>query len=76
MSKVKTEIMSIVKSTELVENANGTNKALAVFTVNYQVRFHSHMNMFAQEVLWAEDELDAYNKAKQIIKNKKEHRGI
>ncbi len=74
--KFKFEITQVIRNTGVITNAMGDNQDKAIFTVNYQVRFHSHMNMFAQEVLWAEDELDAYNKAKQIIKNKKEHRGI
>lgn len=73
MSKFKFEITQVVKDTELIDNARGDGKTQAIFTVKYRVRFHNTMSMDAQEVLWASDELDAYNKAKHIIKDKQSH---
>ena len=71
--KFKFEITQVVKDTELIDNARGDGKTQAIFTVKYRVRFHNTMSMDAQEVLWASDELDAYNTAKQIIKDKQSH---
>jgi len=71
--KFKFEITQVVRDTDLVENARGDGKTQAIFTVKYRVRFHNTMSMDAQEVLWASDELDAYNKAKQIIRDKQSH---
>lgn len=73
MSKAKFEITQVIKDTELIDNARGGNKAEALFTVKYRVRFHNTMSMDAQELLWASDELDAYNKAKHIIRDKQSH---
>jgi hypothetical protein len=70
--KFKFEITQVVKDTELIliDNAMGDNQDLAIFTVKYRVRVNKKLSMDSQKVLWASDELDAYNKAKQIIKDK------
>jgi uncharacterized protein YktA (UPF0223 family) len=73
MSKIKTEIISVIKSTNHVQNAQGDGKSKAVYEVKYRVRFHNAMSMDAEEIVLAEDELDAYSIAKQIIKEKQSH---
>ena len=56
-----------------MENAQGDNRTKAIFTVIYKTRINKKMTMTKEIVLWAEDELDAYNIAKQIIKDKQSH---
>ncbi len=68
--KFKLEITQVIRNTDVITNAMGDNQDKAIFTVKYRVRFHNTMTMDSEEVLWASDELDAYNKAKQIIKEK------
>lgn len=63
----KHEILQVRKDTDLVENAQGDNRTQAIFTVIYKVRINKKMTMTKELVLWAEDELDAYNKAKYKI---------
>lgn len=70
MSKFKFEIIKVVCNTSPIPNAMGDNQDKAIFTVKYRVRFHNTMTMDSEEVLWASDELDAYNRAKQLIKEK------
>jgi hypothetical protein len=66
----KFEITQVVRDTDVIANAMGDNQDLAIFTVKYRVRVNKKLSMDSQKVLWASDELDAYNKAKQIIKDK------
>lgn len=73
MKKTKAEIISVIKGTNHVQNAQGDGKSKAVYEVAYRVRFHNAMSMDAKEIVLAEDELDAYNIAKQIIKDKQSH---
>jgi uncharacterized protein YktA (UPF0223 family) len=73
MKKTKTEIISVIKSTNHVQNAQGDGKSKAVYEIKYRVRFHNAMSMDAEEIVLAEDELDAYRIAKQIIKDKQSH---
>lgn len=63
----KHEILQVRRDTDLVENARGDNRTQAIFTVIYKVRINKKMTMTKELVLWAEDELDAYNKAKHEI---------
>jgi hypothetical protein len=64
----KFEITQVTRNTDEIDNAMGDNQVLAIFTVKYRVRVNKKLSMDREEVLFAKDELDAYNKAKQIIK--------
>jgi hypothetical protein len=71
---MKIEIVSVIRNTEAITNATGDNQARAIFTVKYRVRINKKLTMDSEEVLFASDELDAYQRAKQLIKDKHEPR--
>jgi hypothetical protein len=62
----KFEILSVIRNT--LENEMGNT--LAIFTVKYKVRINKKITIDGEEVLFASDELDAYNRTKQIISRK------
>jgi transcription elongation factor len=62
----KFEILSVIRNT--LENEMGDTRA--IFTVKYKVRINKKITIDGEEVLFASDELDAYNRAKQIISRK------
>ena len=62
----KFEILSVIRNT--LENEMGDTRA--IFTVKYNVRINKKITIDGEEVLFASDELDAYNRAKQIISRK------
>jgi len=72
---MKIEIVSVIRNTEAITNATGDNQARAIFTVKYRVRVNKKLTVDGEEVLFASDELDAYQRAKQFIKDRKD-RGI
>ena len=67
---MKIEIVSVIRNT--LENGEGD--ARAIFTVKYRVRVNKKLTVDDEEVLFASDELDAYQRAKQFIKDKHEPR--
>ena len=62
----KFEILSVIRNT--LENEMGDTRA--IFTVKYKVRINKKITIDGEEVLFASDELDAYNRTKQIISRK------
>ena len=72
MKKTKAEIISVIKSTNHVQNAQGDGKSKAVYEVRYRVQTSKMLSSY-EEIVLAEDELDAYRIAKQIIKDKQSH---
>lgn len=70
MKKYKVEILSVIRNTDDIENAQGDGKTRAIFTVKYRVRANKMLALDREEVLFAEDELSAYNLAKQLVKER------
>ena len=60
----------VKRETDDIQNAQGDGKTKAVYTVKYRVRTNKMLALDREEVLFAEDELSAYNLAKQIIKER------
>lgn len=66
----KFEITQVLRDTESVISSMVDNEGNGRFIVKYRVRINKKLTIESEEVLFAKDELDAYNRAKHFIKAK------
>jgi len=71
---IKFEITQVLRDTESVISSMVDNEGNGRFIVKYRVRVNKKLTIDDEEVLFASDELDAYQRAKHFIKDKHEPR--